>query len=290
MDRQVRNAVDAGEGDPVAQALRLRIAQEPNNLAARIRLAEHLREMGHPDLAAEHLRLAAERFADRAEVQVSLAKALRETDASESAVAVLRTFLSTHSSAEASSTLGIMEDDLGRLAEAEAAHRQAIELQPKRASYYNNLGYNLLLQGKREEATSQLRSAVGLEPRNETARNNLAVALAVDHPEEALAHWRSMTDPATAHSNLAAVLIEQGKIADARVQVAKALDYRKDHVAALRNLALLAEMEGHLTALPLVAKPDHSPRALALRMRRAISRKDQPKTEPSLAAASANRN
>jgi len=287
IDRQVRNAVDAGEGDPVAQALRLRVSQEPSNLEARMRLAEHYREMGHPDLAAEHLRLAAERFSDRADVQIALAKALRDTDASESAAAVLRTFLQSHESAEASSTLGVIEDDLGRLIEAEAAHRRAAELQPKRASYWNNLGYNLLLQGKREEASQQLRNALAIDKRNETARNNLAMALAPDHPEEAIAHWSSISDPATAHSNLAAVLIEQGKLADARGHLATALGYQKDHPAALRNLALLTEIDGKAALpVPVVPKTDRSLRVLAGRVKQAVRGKDAPRKAESTVATS----
>ena len=113
----------------------------------------------------------------------------------------------------------------------------------------------------------------------------MAVALAVDDPKGALAHWRSMTDPATAYSNLAAVLMEQGKFADARVQLIAALSYRKDHPAALRNLALLAEVDGRPAEVPIV-KPDHSLRVLAGRVRQALRGKEAPpKTEPALAAA-----
>jgi len=290
MDRQVRNAVDAGEGDPVAQALRLRVSQDPGNLDARLRLAAHYRELGHPDLAAEHLRLAAERFADRADVQIALAKALREVDADASALKLLRTFVASHESAEAWSALGVMEDDLGSLTEAEAAHRRAVALQPTRASYRNNLGYNLLLQDKREDASAELRRALDLDRRNETARNNLAVALALDHPDEALAHWSSMSDPATARSNLAAVLIEYGKFAEARIQLASAFGYRKDHPAALRNLAILAELDGRPVEATAITKTDRSPRMLAQKMKQAIRGKNSaPTTAPAAKTASAGR-
>ncbi len=279
--------MDAGEGDPIVQALRLRVAHEPANLDARLKLAEHYRSVGYPDLAAEHLRLAAERFRDRGDVQVNLARALRDVDASESGVTVLRTFLASHESAEASSALGVMEDDLGRTAEAEAAHRRAVELQPKRASYLNNLGYNLLLQGKHSEAAGELRKAVAIEPRNETARNNLAASLAVSDPKEALAHWRSMNDPATAHSNLAAVLMEQGKFEDARVQLSAALGYQRDHPLALRNLATLAEMDGRPPEVPVIVKQDRSLRTLALRVRQMFRKTGSGTTDASRTSESA---
>jgi hypothetical protein len=48
-------------------------------------------------------------------------------------------------------------------------------------------------------------------------------------PTEAVLHLQSISDPATAHSNLAAMLIEQGKYADARKELDLALGYNKAH-------------------------------------------------------------
>src|SRR5579871_718353 len=44
MERQIRNAVDAGEGDYLVRNLQVRLASEPDNLAARMELARHYAE------------------------------------------------------------------------------------------------------------------------------------------------------------------------------------------------------------------------------------------------------
>jgi len=83
-------------------------------------------------------------------------------------------------------------DEAGRWADAEPAHRQALQLNP--------------------------RSAV--------ARDNLGLALAnLDQPDQALAAWQAASSAATAHNNLAAVLIEKEKYPEARRQLEIALSY-----------------------------------------------------------------
>lgn len=53
-----------------------------------------------------------------------------------------------------------------------------------------------------------------------------------------------MNDPASAHNNLAAALIEQGRYLDARGQLDIALGYNRRHPAALNNLKLVSELDG----------------------------------------------
>ncbi len=99
----------------------------------------------------------------------------------------------------------------------EKAHRAALELDPKRDSLHNNLGYNLLQQGKAKEAAAEFREALKLKPDSEVARNKLGMALAADPDpagsNDAILHWQSVSDPATAHSNMAALLIRQKRYA-----------------------------------------------------------------------------
>ena len=53
-----------------------------------------------------------------------------------------------------------------------------------------------------------------------------------------------MSDPASAHNNLASVLIEQGRYAEARKELEIALSYQADHPAALANFKLVGELDG----------------------------------------------
>jgi tetratricopeptide (TPR) repeat protein len=77
------------------------------------------------------------------------------------------------------------------------------------------------------------------------ARNNLGLALAhLGETGQALANWQSASDPATAHNNLAAVLMEKGNYANARKELEIALGYNNAYPAALKNLELVSRLDG----------------------------------------------
>ena len=245
MQRQILNAVDAGEGDIELRKLRERIAAVPSDVDARLALAAHYGARGFSDLELEHYRVAAERFPDSERATLALAKALHRARLDQDARDCLVSFCKRNPKAPADlfSWVGILEDDLGNFESAEPWHRAAVERQPDRDSPHNNLGYNLLLQRHPNEAAVEFRRALALNPRSEVARNNLGVALAAD-PKEAVLQWQSVRDPATAHSNLAAVFMEQKRYAEARREIQTALEYSPHHPAALDNLKVLAELDG----------------------------------------------
>ncbi|MBL8229308.1 MAG: tetratricopeptide repeat protein [Bryobacterales bacterium] len=247
MQRQVHNAIDAGEGDLVAKRLRERITAEPNNEEARIQLADHYRKTGAKDLAIEHLRVASERFPRSERTILLLAETLHEQNQAGEAIRHLESFLNSQSSASAAAWLGILRDQQGSWKSGESAHRAALAAAPENARVRNNLGYNLLQQGRRQEAIAELRRAVTQDPKLVAAHNNLAFALARGSQQErreALAEWSLAAGMASAHSNLAASLIEQGAYTEARQQLQLALGLRPDLPQALHNLKLVAELDG----------------------------------------------
>jgi tetratricopeptide (TPR) repeat protein len=245
MHRQVVNATDAGEGDLAVGALRRKLAMEPQNLAVRLELIRRYRELGFPDLALEHARVAVERFPDSAEAHIELARGLRALGLRREAVEELEAFFRRHprASPNVPAWLGILRDELEQWQPGEAAHRAAIAMAPDRDDLYNNLGYNLLRQGRLEEARQALERALALNPESRAARNNLGLALAA-RGASALEEFRRTSDPATAHNNLACALIEQGRYGEARKELESALAYNRNHSAALANLRLLAELDG----------------------------------------------
>lgn len=260
MDHQVRNAVESGEGDAEARTLRYRIAANPDDIKARLDLAAYYRKQGYPELEIEHLRLAAQRAPHLSGVRMALAKALHAQELTAEGIAELLSFckLEPLPPAELLSLLGIYQDETGALRDAEGTFRKAAELAPMKDWAHNNLGYNLSLQGRYGEAVAEFRRAIELNPRSESAQNNLGLALA-RWPEgdrkEALLHWQSVSDPATAHNNLAAVLIEQKDYAGARAEIAIALGYSHEHQAALANLALISELDGQAASIPVPPPP-----------------------------------
>ncbi|MCC6538483.1 MAG: hypothetical protein IT162_13085 [Bryobacterales bacterium] len=245
--REVRNAVDAGEGDFEARQLRQQMAGQPGNLEVRLRLAARYEALDLPELAQEHYRLAAERFPGEAAAQLSLARSLHRSGRTAEAASGLEGFLSAYpeAPAEAHSWAGILRDSLDHHQTAERHHRAALDRAPEASYLHNNLGQNLALQARPEDAVREFRAALERDPANGVARNNLAAALGEADPQAALALLAEKNaDQATVHSNLAALLIERGKYADARRELNLALGYDPAHTAALANLRMVSELDG----------------------------------------------
>jgi tetratricopeptide (TPR) repeat protein len=245
--QEIRNAVDAGEGDFEARQLRERLVADSGNLETRLRLAARYQELDMPELAIEHYRLAASRFPAEAAPQTGLARALHHRGRTAEAAAHLESFLSAYAEApvEAFSWAGILRDSLGHHHAAEQHHRAALGRANAAAYLRNNLGQNLALQDRAPEAAVEFRAALDLDPSNPAARNNLAMTLVADPAEAArVLEAGGTNDPATAHSNLAAILIEQGRYPEARKELNLALGYKPDHLAALGNLALVSDLDG----------------------------------------------
>src|ERR1051325_11758635 len=93
MGKQIQNAIDAGDGDLEARAMRQRLAANADDLEARLALAKRYLQRGLPDLALEHYRLAAVRFPDSIPVAFGIAKTLRELSQQEQALVSLQAFL-----------------------------------------------------------------------------------------------------------------------------------------------------------------------------------------------------
>ena len=260
-DRQVRNAVDAGDGDLQFRQLRQKVAGEPDNIAARLDLARAYRERGYHEIALEISRLAAERFPESGAAQLSLVRDLRDVNHRAEAITGLETFLKAHpqNSQEYYSWLGILRDESGLWPLGEPAHRKAIELAAGVDYLHNNLGYNLLMQKKNEEAAAEFRESLRLNPSSEVARNNLGLALAnSNESSQAVTYWQSTTDAASAHNNLAVVWIEKGNYAEARTELQLALSLNRNNAAALKNLELVSRLSGTPATLAGQTKPDET--------------------------------
>jgi Flp pilus assembly protein TadD len=259
VSREVNNAADAGDGDITLRTLRQRLAANAKDLDARMALARYYADRNLPDLALEHYRLALAQFPDSPVVTLALAKTLRQMGEPSEALRTLREYSEKQSggSWEVLSLTGILEDEQGHLPAAEAAHRAALTEAPDKSELHNNLGYNLLSQKQYEPAEKEFRRAIDLDPKSQVAHNNLAMALARSGsaPKEALAEWIGSSGPAAAHNNLAAVLMEQGRYAEARAELQAALALQPGMVSALSNLKLVSEMDGKPAAITARRRP-----------------------------------
>ena len=247
--RQVRNARIAGEGDPAVRILRQRLAVAPESTDLRLELASQYENSGYPDLALEHVRIARAYAPEELSLASEEARLLIKLDLAAEAVRVLRTVTAAAAAPAATHAwLAIALDETGELSAGEQAHRAALALSPQDDTLLNNLGYNLFQQGRAAEAAQVLESAVGRNRENTLARANLARALAsgsgAADSAGAVAHWSVAVDPASAHNNLAAALIEQGSYEKARRELDAALAIERQHLAAWNNLKLVSDLDG----------------------------------------------
>lgn len=256
MEKQILNAVDAGEGDAELRLLRARVIDSPSSLSARLELGQAYERRGYPELALDHYRVAADRSPESAEAHLMLARALDHSGHSGEAIVLLDSFLVAHPQPGPTlySWLGIMRDDAADWKGSEWAYREAMSKASEDHDYlHNNLGFSLMKQGQNDLAAEQFRAALKLNSHSEIARNNLGIVLAAGpaaQTSEAIVHWQSLNEPATAHSNLAAVLIEQGKYPEARKELQIALQYNQSNPAALKNLELLSTLDGKPVTIP----------------------------------------
>lgn len=256
MQRQTRNAVIAGEGDQQVKILRQRLAIAPDANDVRVQLAERYDASGFPDVALEHIRQARTREPLNRDLLLMEVGLLRKMELPAQAAESIGNYFARNGVPDSGlqAWLGITTDEAGDLPAGERAHRAAVALSPNEDSLHNNLGYNLMLQQRHEEAATEFGTALRLNQRSDTARSNLARVMA-DRTEGqdatgAVAHWSMTVEPAAAHSNLAAAYIEQGQYPKAREEIAIALRYRRDYLPALRNLELVAELDGRPAELP----------------------------------------
>jgi tetratricopeptide (TPR) repeat protein len=143
------------------------------------------------------------------------------------------------------------EHHAGRLAEAAAAYRQILALQPNLAEAYNNLGNVLLVQGQLDEARVQYERATALKPELFQAHNRLGdVFHRQGKLDQAVTRYRRAIalrpDLAETHNNLAAVLGRQGNLDAAAAHCQRAVALNPSMFEAHNNLGNIFRRQGKL--------------------------------------------
>ncbi|WP_448191864.1 tetratricopeptide repeat protein [Azospirillum sp. sgz301742] len=146
---------------------------------------------------------------------------------------------------------GLALEGAGRLPEAAAAARAAIELAPDLPEARLNLGNALSGLERHGEAVASLKRAAALRPEDATAHCGLGYALEqMDRLPEAEAASRRAADLnpglGEAWTNLGRVLNGQGRTAEALAAYAAAVRARPDNPKDHWNLALALLLNGHL--------------------------------------------
>jgi protein O-GlcNAc transferase len=161
----------------------------------------------------------------------------------EAAAAYRRALRLDPGSAGTCCNLAVALHALGQLDEAATAYAKALTLNPGAAPVHNQLGTLLQQQGKLEASVASYREALRLKPSFADAYYNLGTALqAQDKLEEAAdAYGRVLAlkpDCAEAHSNLGSIFSSQGRMEEAAASFARALALKPDYAAAALGQAI----------------------------------------------------
>lgn len=139
------------------------------------------------------------------------------------------------------SDLGDVLRESGRLAQAEAACRRAIELARDYAPAYFNLGRLFMEMDRSHEAEQAFRHALTLDPKSSNTLNNLAILLgATGRADESKAVYRHViaNDPGYVRApyNLGLQLLGAGRFGEAEQALRHALMISPSYAAAQNDL------------------------------------------------------
>jgi tetratricopeptide (TPR) repeat protein len=132
----------------------------------------------------------------------------------------------------------------GRLDEAKAQFVEALQINPEYAKAHGNLGVVLSRQGQFDEARAEYAEALRINPKLARPHINLGLmVLAQGRVEEALGHFlegvRLEPGDPIGRFNLAVALFRRGRLAEAAGQYVETLRIDPNNVEALKQLSLI---------------------------------------------------
>jgi tetratricopeptide (TPR) repeat protein len=147
--------------------------------------------------------------------------------------------------------LARLEDREGNLQPALQLYQQAVTFHPQDARALNDLALCHARCGQMQESLQLLSKAVQMNPTKALYRNNIAkVLIELNQFEPAMAHLSAVNEPAAANYNMAALLQERGRTAEA-------IPYLQNAVALKPNMPeankLLASLTGAASATQVMA-------------------------------------
>jgi Flp pilus assembly protein TadD len=153
-----------------------------------------------------------------------------------------------------------LHDAREEYAASDKLYQTALKKHPKDASIYNDWGMSYERRGKLPEAVVTVAKAVDMEPKKPLYRNNLAMMLVeLNKPEDAFRQLVAVNSPAVAHYNLASLLHRKGNDALAAQHFALAAADPALPQARQWAMRLAANTGTSLPALPSVPQPPAMP-------------------------------
>ncbi len=134
--------------------------------------------------------------------------------------------------------LGVVQTQLRQYPQAIETWKHYVALTKGSAIGYSNLAFCYELSGDNADAEKTYQQAISRDPKCVPARNNYGLMLArTGHVDQALEQLQAVFKPAEAQYNVASVLEQMGKKAEAREHYNKALQLDPNFVEAKKRLA-----------------------------------------------------
>ena len=170
----------AGARYAEAQQLFTRILSvEPNNVQAKLGLAEVMLALGHSTQALQLFDQAADSPDLRSRALQGRGLSLLLADKPEAGFGALKQAVAGDPTLwRAWNAMGQYYDSQQNWAAATQCYEKALRQNPKSSMVLTNIGASFLLQGRHREAEEKLAKALAIEPANGVARTNLRLALA----------------------------------------------------------------------------------------------------------------
>lgn len=172
-----------------------------------------------------------------------LGTVLRDRGIYDQALAELQTaWRLQEDSPDTAAALGVLYDSTERREAAELWHRYALDLAPKRADFYNNLGFSLYLQRRDSEAMVTFKEALRYNPNQARAFNNLGFTyFRLGERELAMQSFSQAGSRAMAMANMGVACELEGELAGAKQAYQDALRLDKRLDVARKNLISLSQ-------------------------------------------------
>jgi len=151
----------------------------------------------------------------------------------------------------AHNNLGVDLLEQGRASEAMDQYQQALRIKPDFADAQFNLGLASVQLGRLPEAIGHFERAVQIQPDHVRALNNLGVLLLqLGRPQEAIGHFEEMLrikpDSAEAHGNLGVALMQLGRVPEAIGHFEQIIRLRPEDAEAHNAMGAALEKAGRV--------------------------------------------
>jgi tetratricopeptide (TPR) repeat protein len=182
----------------------------------------------------------------------NLGIALAERGRIDQAIAEFRKALEiTPDYAEGHDDLGVALAGCGRIYEAIGQYQRALKIKPDYAEALNNLGNALVGRGQIDEAIALYQKALKIKPDYAEALNNLGTVWAGrGQIDEAIADFqkalKNNPDYAQAHNNLGFALAGRGRLDDAIAHYRRALEIKPHYAEAHNRLGIALARGGRM--------------------------------------------